>query len=207
MESESDNYEDYIKNQIVLKEQETESSLKELKKQEALTEITRYNLRKAEESGNAESIRLARSKFQQQNKLTELALSNYQSYVNARMMLEAELYGDGDKGTTTKDNSVQLMQERHKQEIEETKKQQETLIQQSGLTEDELIRMKFDNSKELLIQRQSQLAEELEAVKGNALEELKIKTELAKIEADLAKDLTDFIIDEKERQLKRTGTA
>ena len=51
------------------------------------------------------------------------------------------------------------------------------------------------------MQERSQLEEQLEYVKGNALEEAKIRSDIAKIDGEISKDMVDFRIDEEKRWL------
>jgi hypothetical protein len=69
-------------------------------------------------------------------------------------------------------------------------------------TEEELLRQKFDNNKELLSQELTGLDEQLKLVEKGSLEEARILADKAKLQAELAKDLTDFLIDEEERRQK-----
>ena len=119
-------------------------------------------------------------------------------------MIQKELddsQGKGSKGST-KDNTLNIRRERHKQELEETRKLQQELLLQKEYTEEERKRIEFDNDKELLLQRKSQLEEELKLAKGNSVEIEKIKSEQAKVEADIVKGVTDFTIKETDRRRK-----
>jgi len=122
-----------------------------------------------------------------------IALTEAQIEINNRL---AESNG-GKKG---KDDSLKLMQERHKLELEETKKHQQELIAQGKYSDDELQRVKYDNNKELLEQEIRNVDEQLELVKSGTVEHARLLTERKKLEADLAKDLTDFLIDEEKRR-------
>lgn len=122
-----------------------------------------------------------------------IALTEAQIEVNNRL---AESRG----GKAEKDDSLKLMQERHKAELEETKKHQQELITQGKYSEDELQRVRYDNNKELLEQELNNIDKQLELVESGTVEHARLLTERKKLEADLAKDLTDFLIDEEKRR-------
>jgi tape measure domain-containing protein len=166
---------------------------KELEIQRKLAEIN---------TSNYEDLKTRRDLTTQENKEYEywtnraIALTEAQIEVNNRL---AESEGKADGG---KDDSLKILQQRHRLELEQTKKHQQDLILQNNFSEDELLRVNFENNRELLLQERKQYEQQLELVKDNALEQQKIMADIAKIDAELSKSISDFRIDEAERRQK-----
>lgn len=130
-----------------------------------------------------------------------LRYENYQNYFKLRVEINDRL-NEKKKGGTKRDDSLSILREQQKAELEATRQHQQELMTLNNYSEEELIRVRFDNSKELLNQELKGLEEQKLLVKDNALETAKIDYDIAKVRADIAKDLTEFLIDEEERRQK-----
>jgi tape measure domain-containing protein len=205
----TDTYKKYIGEQIKVINEKITTSEAALKKEEALTQIANYNLISAQKRGSQQEIDIARNKYQQQSKMTELALSNYQGYVDARMLLESEL-----SGLTEDNDSFKKMQEQQKAELESLKiRQQEELRLQAKTLEDKYeSETDYQNAIKSIEEanRQEQLNLQIEqqnkllgSVKKGTMEEAKILADREKLYADLEQEITDSQMAERERGLKR----
>jgi len=162
----------------------------ELDRQRKLAEINAQNY---------EDLSTRRDLSEEENKAYEywsnraIALTEAQIEVNNRLN-----ESKGEK--QAKDDSLKLMQERQKAELEQTRSYQEELLRTQEYSEDDLARIRFDNNRELLRQELDGMEKQLEIVERGSVEEARLLTQRAKLEADLSKDLTDFLIDEGKRR-------